>query len=396
MSGVKEQIPPVSKTERPSILNRIVSERLSAEEKEQITEELCDKLESQDIEEIKEGEVELSPRQVELAAEANRLIASALKSAGIRPKIEITSSMIHLVRPDVFERYLVRKNIKGDSIVALTSFEDETVLIKYQEYGELQFLDRVIHEALHMNSFVSLQAVDLTDETESGTGVVKRRAGLRMKETTVEGSKKAGDKKVMAGRTFFNDLDEAVIGKLTVDIIRNFNIQLSPEVKSDFEKSEKLRKLLIERITKVFNEKSSELSEKEVLELVGLYAVLNWQAMLLPEAGNFLEMYEPRQDTLVLEQAISFYTEQEANGSIPYFVYNPQRLMLDKLMSDILKKNEGKFSNSREVALLFIKASFEGRVLPLARVIESTFGEGSFRRLGEGEDITDDFSEEKS
>lgn len=394
MALLKEKLLPTIKPERHSVLDRIVSERMSAEEKAEVVDEFLEKLDNQEIAEIKEGEIELSPRQMELVAEANRLIASALKSAGIVPKIEIKPSMVHMVRPDVFERYKKKKGIEAKSLAAWVSIDEQAILVKAEEYDELQFLDRIIHEILHMNSFVSFQTVDMAEDADDSVSIVERRTGLRMKETKVEGSKKAGNKKKIAGKMFFNDLDEAVIEKLAVDIIRNFNIRIAPEEKSNFDKSEKLRKILIEHIRKILQDRSGEVSEIEISELGALYAVLSWQAILLPEAGVFLERYESSQDPFVLEQAISFYYDQEAEDLIPSFAYNPQRVMLDKLMSDILKKNAAKFKNPRDVALLFVKASFEGRVLPLARVIEDTFGKGSFRRLGEGENITAKFSEE--
>lgn len=84
-----------SKLERPPILDRIISDRMSAEEKEELIDELLEKFNKQEVEEIKEGEIELTPRQKALVLEANRLIASALKSAGTEIKITVSPAMVH-------------------------------------------------------------------------------------------------------------------------------------------------------------------------------------------------------------------------------------------------------------------------------------------------------------
>lgn len=374
--------------EQQSILDRIVSERMSDEEKKELTDTLSERLEKQDIEDLKEGEVEKTPRQIELILEANRLIAKALRGLGVKQKIEATLNMVHIVRPSVFEKYVSKHGVKGRLVTALASVDDQAIVIKAEDLDELMFLNKLIHEILHLNSFVSLQVVESTKDDPEITGVItERRMGLRVKEIKRE------NKKNFTDRTLFNDLDEAVIEKMTIDIIRNFRVNLSPELAIDFEKSEKLRKILIEHIQNVVKAKGNEISEGEMLELGNLYAVLHWQTVLLPEASGFLERYEKSADSLILEQAISFYAEEVLKGRIRQFSYSPQRIILENLIHHILKKNKSKFNSSTEVAKIFLKGLFEGRMLPLARLIEDIFGKGSFRRLGEGEDITNFFAE---
>ncbi|MBI2674296.1 MAG: hypothetical protein HYX22_00960 [Candidatus Yanofskybacteria bacterium] len=383
----------VRKVERPPILDRIISERISDKEKDKLVDELLEKFDRQDIEEIKGGEIELSPRQKELIIEANRLISKALGGIGIKMKTEIKYPNIHILKADVFEKYRKKKGIKSESISAWTSIGEQAIFIKQEEYNELLFLDRIIHEMLHINSFISFQTVDMALDMEDRVGITERRTGLRIRETKIKIKKGKKGKKV-AGRTFFNDLDEAIIEKLTLDIIRNFDLKISLGLKDDFQKSEKLRKILIDYIQKMFQERGGNMSQEELLEIGILYMVLNWGAVLLPEAGGFLEKYNENHDRIELEQAISFYSDQEASGFISHFAYGSQRILLERLINKIFEKNKEKFNNPSEIAQLFIRAAFEGRLLPLARLIDETFGKGSFRKLGEGEDITAvDFSE---
>jgi len=53
------------------------------------------------------------------------------------------------------------------------------------------------------------------------------------------------------------------------------------------------------------------------------------------------------------------------------------------LIDEIIEKSHGRFENRQEVFDIFARANFSGNLIPLARLIESIFGKGSFRRLGE-------------
>lgn len=381
-----EQTKPFSeKLERPPVLDRIVSQRLSQSEKEAIADEWLEKFEKQEIEEIQNGEIELSSRQKELVAEAARLTDKILETAGVKSKTRITPSMVHLVKPDVFFKYSRKRGERNSKLTALASIENQAILIKNEERNELEFLNQIVHEMLHLNSFVSLQSVDAEDlsEIESNESVLTaRRMGLRIQRTEIINGKK------VAGKMRFNELDEALTEKLTADVIRNFDLRISPDLKTNFKKSEKLRRIMIEYLLNVFNTKSSLMSKAELSELLYFYAVLHWQAIILPGAGEFLEEYEKHNDPLVLENAISFYSDQETAGVISYFAYGRDRVMFENLVNEIFIRNKDKFNSPIDVVKLFAKASYEGRLLPLARIIEKTFGKGSFQKLGEGIDIT--------
>lgn len=54
-----------------------------------------------------------------------------------------------------------------------------------------------------------------------------------------------------------------------------------------------------------------------------------------------------------------------------------------KLVDDIYNKNKDKFNSPKDVLLLFVKAAFTGRITEIGKLVESSFGKGSFRELGE-------------
>lgn len=62
--------------------------------------------------------------------------------------------------------------------------------------------------------------------------------------------------------------------------------------------------------------------------------------------------------------------------------YLPQRNVLNYICSEIHKQFPDEYQSTDDVYKLFLNAHFSGRLLPLARLIEKTFGEGSFRLLG--------------
>ena len=65
------------------------------------------------------------------------------------------------------------------------------------------------------------------------------------------------------------------------------------------------------------------------------------------------------------------------------FSYVKEMDKMSQLIELIYDKNKEKFGNKWEVYKVFFKAAFSGKLLEAARLIEKTFGKGSFRKLGE-------------
>ncbi|HAZ16952.1 MAG: hypothetical protein A3H59_02510 [Candidatus Jacksonbacteria bacterium RIFCSPLOWO2_02_FULL_43_9] len=62
--------------------------------------------------------------------------------------------------------------------------------------------------------------------------------------------------------------------------------------------------------------------------------------------------------------------------------YASQRRVLEYVCKEIQKEFPDRFSVVDDVFKEFLQAHFTGRLLPIARLVEETFGEGSFRLLG--------------
>ena len=56
---------------------------------------------------------------------------------------------------------------------------------------------------------------------------------------------------------------------------------------------------------------------------------------------------------------------------------------MNKLIDAIFEQNSTEFKNREEVESIFIDAHINGRLMRVGRLIERTFGKGSFRRVGE-------------
>jgi len=76
---------------------------------------------------------------------------------------------------------------------------------------------------------------------------------------------------------------------------------------------------------------------------------------------------------------ISIDRERGEFESVPY---EGPRYVLNFVCEQILKEFPERFSNKEEVFQLFLKSHFTGQLLDIARVVEGTFSEGSFRKLG--------------
>lgn len=56
---------------------------------------------------------------------------------------------------------------------------------------------------------------------------------------------------------------------------------------------------------------------------------------------------------------------------------------LDQFIRKIFEQNKDDFKDKNAILTLFYNAQVNGRLLPLARLIEKTFGKGAFRKMGE-------------
>lgn len=86
---------------------------------------------------------------------------------------------------------------------------------------------------------------------------------------------------------------------------------------------------------------------------------------------------------IVKYKPVLFKEEIENKVASIYFYYKEQRLILSSLIYKIKQKNEDKFQNREEIFDIFEGAMITGRLGELKRLIDNTFGAGTFKKLAE-------------
>jgi hypothetical protein len=59
--------------------------------------------------------------------------------------------------------------------------------------------------------------------------------------------------------------------------------------------------------------------------------------------------------------------------------------MLNTLIDKLFDRNKDKFFDREEVFDVFARAAMTGRMVPLGRLVDTTFGAGTFRLIGESD-----------
>ncbi len=218
-------------------------------------------------------------------------------------------------------------------------------LLDYENRGKLAFLQSLVHEMLHVNSFLSFQKLsaqesergyELTTETESGEkGTIS--LGLRRQGFRIQLSRK----KALGREFYFHNLDESVIAELTM----RFDWEFFPEIP---QLEEECRRR--EEIVNAESRRSGRSAEG-----------------LKRKVAN-VETKRLESDYMVTLQGYSRDKEREE---------------FNTLVDDLYERNKSEFSSREEIFGLFAKAIMNGRLLPVARLVEKTFGKGSFREIGE-------------
>ena len=184
---------------------------------------------------------------------------------------------------------------------------------------------RAVHEMLHFSSFFSFTKTN----GEEGAKYRLRRGGLGVVVKSEEGERKY--------EKFFEGVDEAVITELT------------------------------KRFDKKYFDKFPYLQDE-----------LEARRKYIADA-NILESFK---DDVA---SYNFYEDKQGNKRVSLIshTYDEIRSELWNTINEIYENNKDKFSSPEDIFKVFTNAVLTGRLLPLARLIEGTYGKGSFRKMGE-------------
>jgi len=103
----------------------------------------------------------------------------------------------------------------------------------------------------------------------------------------------------------------------------------------------------------------------------------------IPALGDDIK----QRDTSRLENndktGVTAYLFAKGKEGVAPYAYPEERKKLKGTIKEILKKNPEQFKSKEDVFNIFAEAYFTGKMMDVARLIEKTFGKGSFRKLGE-------------
>lgn len=208
----------------------------------------------------------------------------------------------------------------------------------YTEGEKLIFAQALVHEMLHANSFQSYEVA----RQEKGT------RGLALTRKSVDGKKEKArfvERRVgfrifrKGGDVYFYDIDEAIIQELAMRFEREYFAEFS-ELKKEYERKQEM----------------------------------------LSQIGGDGESKER-------EHIAYIKTEQQEDGmwkaTIGKYSYEEERKHLNRLIDDLYEKNRDEFSSREGVFDMFARAAMTGKLFPVGNLIIKTYGQGSFRELGE-------------
>jgi hypothetical protein len=277
-------------------------------------------------------EKEKTSEQQELIERINSEMRNFLTQYGVEA-IEISVDNVHILDKTKFTEDELRKIQKqfGTENGFYSALKQGVVIMKDYDISKLSFLQTLVHELLHLQGFYSYQksekeAADLTlmNEDES-TSMNIRRSGFSI--GTNDGK-----------RLLFHKLNESVITELEI------------------------------RFEKTYMTDWPELAEE------------------LKARDEYIEQVAEREGAPI-ERVRQTVAGIKGDESVGYkwvsYPYHKDRQQLNSLVDKLYEKNKEDFDSREDVFKLFAKATVAGKLLPVARLIEKTFGKGSFRMIGE-------------
>lgn len=278
-------------------------------------------------------EKEKTPEEENMIVRMNDAMQEFLNRYAVEA-IEIPSNNIHIldqakISPE--ELLDIQKRFGTENGFYSARKQGVAILKEYKEGKKLSFLQTLAHEMLHLEGFYSYQksspeAADFSlRKGLAHVNVNIRRSGFSIGTRNGE-------------RLLFNNLDEAVITELAIRFERVYFDQW-PELEAELRARDEYVRHVAER-----DRVPAEKMREEVARLKG-------------DASSGYEGVR--------------------------YSYPEARAKFNSLVDKLYEKNKSEYTSREQIFDLFVKATMTGKLLPVARLIEKTFGKGSFRMIGE-------------
>jgi len=298
-------------------------------EKERLNERLYnhnDFLTEQEKNLLEKYERQKTEEEIKLIGIINHEINELREDLGLE-KFEIPVDNYHIFDKDFYERSF------GENSAGQTHLQKQGIVLNEDDVRNslISFVGTILHESLHLNGHTTLEV----NQNEDGeTKTTHYRQGI----SAVAAQKKGLNDEF---HSHFDGVHEAIVAE---------------------QEKRSLKKLLNNPL--LHKEKESLFSEK----------VENLKNEIVKTTPN------------VKKEDIIWVSE---NGEIFQSIsYEKNRKVLNFVCDKIFEKFPERFDSQDEVFKLFLKAQFTGELLDIARLTEGTFGEGSFRRLGDMEETS--------
>lgn len=304
--------------------------------------------------EVERNELPKTPEQRQIIGFLGEALPQFAGRYGARP-LSVGENQIVLEKATLFRSLLDKaRTFLGYQITTACYAPKRQRIYYFEEKGQGNAVDQsfyfanfaynLTHEILHLLSFQSAQVVGrgnpkknqrLTDEFPRVEILELRRMGLA---TNVSEKRK--------NKYYFSEIDEGIIELLADKFFSELDLKMAPEI---------LRKSL---------EKQSQ------------------RRLRYLESLSF-----KRRENVERYFGLGMLFESNESSSVDWkdiVLHRPtQRIIVLDLIDELYEKNKFLFTTKDEVFDIFAKAVMTGRLLPLARLIEKTYGKGSFREIGE-------------
>jgi hypothetical protein len=268
---------------------------------------------------LKKFEYPKSKKEIALINFANEETSQLMREAGIEP-YDIPVENIHIIPPELYKKFI------NSNSEAAAFFTNQGILFDAQHFRDnpVYFGAIILHEMLHLKLH---SAIEIQEEDEKIKKTIYRTGVI-----VYPSQKYIRDEK---HHRHFVGLHEAIVAETEKRFLKK--LLEHPELAEE-------RGWLISDEAKEIKRKIIE--EKKILEddiiWVGKNGKNDWRIV------SYLE----------------------------------QRNVLNYICAEIQKQFSNRYKSADDVYKVFLNANFTGKLLTLGRLVEKTFGKGSFRLLG--------------
>lgn len=305
--------------------------------KEELNRKLKEELITQkEWEVFRENEREKTPEEKEILEFVDKESSSITESWGGN-ELNLPEKAVHFLNKETWEKFV---KIEGQKVHVIS--KETFIAVGDYDCSRIVLLEHLFHDYLHFKSYLKLQVLEHTDEKKYGKDYFTRRAGLYFPKNP---------EKEKSGK-YFAWLNEAVTQELSMRFIEKV-IESPPPI--------------------------------EIIQLEAAFLKKEREKIILSPGIKKEEVF------LKFEKTDSKLSLSLAG---PHAYYE-ERKKLWGVVDEIYNKNPEKFegkdekTSKEEIFSLFARGMFTGEILEPTRLIEKTFGEGSFKKLGEWKNNND-------